>query len=528
MKRDQWLAFFDQQPGSVQAYLLSNEAGEREARAQQSLAYDNDAWDRVMDIVWDLLFLKTSRGEFTNRIRSMAGDRKAEDVERTVLQWVVLPLGDLVVWDIESRLTDLGVPQSEIQAVSRVSLRPVSYGSAVRRIASLAKISLLGEETVTRLRDVLISYIKGVRNEEQVMDILQRPQVEGGMGFAKQQAAAFVDQMKSFLTTTQVMSETAFADWLQNYQRESESEQALIASSVAKTGDKKTEGMIGEQRERKMDPVLEATVDECIKNINLQKPLEEFLMTRLRNLISSRLRDVRNREQILTMLQREEKVGGMGFDPAESERITLVIENTYKEKRAAVEQEAKGKIVQIQDEQKKKIEERKKRESEEHAAWYREKVLGAKGEQALRQIIVEGNKTPQASASIRSAQSAPVAQTMDGIRPSGMRLSSLADELRSMDIEAYRRLSRDPQQAAEKVFQKLETLKRESFERWTEGVEAWRSSALQQQYLKLVTESFASGRPVAELVEEKRKNDPRLPSAEELGSIIALNGRIQL
>jgi hypothetical protein len=29
------------------------------------------------------------------------------------------------------------------------------------------------------------------------------------------------------------------------------------------------------------------------------------------------------------------------------------------------------------------------------------------------------------------------------------------------------------------------------------------------------------------LVEEKRKTDPRLPTAEELGSIIALNGKIQ-
>ncbi len=524
MKRAQWLTFFDQQPGSVQGYLLSTEASESESRAQTTLAYDNDAWDRVMDVVWDLLFLKVSRPEFTNRIRALAGDRKADDVERAVLEWVVLPLADLVSWDVEARLTDLGAAQSEIQAVPRISLRPVAFGSAARRIASLAKISLLGEENVTRMRDVLISYIKGVRGEEQVMDILMRPQIEGGMGFAKQQAHGFVDKMKEFLLTTQVMSETDFATWLQNNQREEESQQALIASSAAQTGNVKTEGMIGAQRERQMDPVLEATIDECLKNINLQKPLETFLLTRLRNLVSSRLRDVRNREQILAMLQREEKVGGMGFDPGEAERITLVIENTYKDKREAVEQEAKSKISKVQDEQKKKIEERRSRESEEHAAWYREKVMGVRGDQALRQMIVEGNKEPQASASIRKPQVA----SMDGIQASGMKLSSLADELRNMDIESYRRQSRDPQQAAEKILQKLETLKRESYERWTEGVEAWRQSTLQQQYLRLVTESFASGRPVSELVEEKRKTDPRLPTAEELGSIIALNSKIQL
>ncbi len=523
MKRDQWLKFFDEQPGSVQAYLLSNEAGERESRAQTELAYENDAWDRVMDVVWDLLFLKTSRGEFVNRVRSMAGDRKSEDVERKILQLVVLPLADLVVWDVESRLADLGVPQSEIQSIERISLRPVSYGVAVRRIASAAKISLLGEEAVTRLRDVFVSYIKGVRTEEQVLDILQRKQVEGGLGFAKQQAEAFIEKMREFLGATEVMSETAFAQWLQDYERESEADQAVIASSAARTGDKKTEGMIGEKRERKFDPILESAVDQTLKNINLSIQLDEHLMTRLRNLVSSRLRDVRNREQIFTVLQREEKVGGMGFDAAEAERITLVIENAYNENRAAVEQEAHGKILKIQEEQKSKVEERKARESEEHAAWYRDKVRASKGEDALRGIITNTNqRAPVAGAPTLKAPSG-----VDGITGPGSRLTGLADELGGMDIEAYRRLSRDPQQAAEKVVEKLETLKRESFDRWTEGVEAWRKSPLQQQYLKLVTESFSSGKPVAQLVEEKRKTDPRLPSAEELGSIISLNGRIQ-
>lgn len=522
MKRDQWLKFFDEQPGSVQAYLLSNDAGDREARAQTTLAYDNDAWDRVMDVVWDLLFLKTSRGEFTNRIRKLAGDRKSDDVERTVLQWVVLPLADLVVWDVEARLMDLGVPASEIQAVHRISLRPVSYGVAVRRIASMAKISLLGEETVKRLRDVLISFLKGVRTQEQVLDILQRQQVEGGLGFAKQQAEAFVEKMNEFLSMTEVMSETSFAEWLQNFQNEAEQEQASIAAAAAKTGDRKTEGMIGETRSRKFDPVLEQTINECIQNINLKESLEEHLMTRLRNLISSRLRDVRNREQILSVLQREQKVGGMGFDPAEAERITQVIENTYKEKRAAVEEEAKSGILKIQEEQKQKMQERKKRESEEHAQWFREKVLASKGEDALRDIILRGQKDEP------GGTKPAMTPTLDGITGvGGMKLTGLADELRAMDIEAYRRLSRDPKQAADKVVEKLETLKRESFDRWTDGVEAWRQSPLQQQYLRLVAESFGSGKPVAQLVEEKRKNDPRLPSAEELGAIIELNGKIQ-
>jgi hypothetical protein len=325
--------------------------------------------------------------------------------------------------------------------------------------------------------------------------------------------------MNEFLARTRVMSETEFAEWLQNEQHDQEQAQASIAATAAKTGDKTTEGLIGEQKARTVDPVLEGTIDETMKNINLAKPLPEHLNTRLRNLISSRLRDVRNREQVLGMLQREEKVGGMGFDPAESERIETVIDGVYTNKRQSVEDEAKQKIIEVQEEQKKKMEERRERESAEHAEWYRQKVLSSKGDEALRQIIAEGAR--------KAPTDQPVTRpSVDGITGTN-KLTDLAEEMRQMDIEAYRRLSRDPHQAADRVVEKLETLKRESFDRWTEGVEAWRSSALQKQYLKLVTESFASGKPVAELIEEKRKEDPSLPTAEELASIIALNGRIQ-
>jgi hypothetical protein len=519
MKRDQWLAFFDAQPGAVQNYLLSQEATDRELQAQTALAYDNDAWDRVMDVVWDLVFLKTSRGEFTNRIRGLAGDRKPDMVEKTVLQWVILPLADLVIWDVETRLMELGVPQSEIQSAPRISLRPVSYGAAARRIAALAKISLLDEGITARLREIVISFIKGVRDAAQVTALIQRPQAEGGLGFAKPQAEAYVKQMQDFLVTTQVMSETDYAEWFQNEQHEAEQESAQLAATAAKTGDKATEGLIGEQKARVVDPVLEAGIDETVKNINLAQPLPEHLQTRLRNLISSRLRDVRNREQVLAVLQREEKVGGMGFEAAEAERIETVIDAVYKDKRMSVEEEAKQKIVAVQEEQKKKMEERRERESQEHAEWYRQKVLSSKGDEALRQIIAEGaRKAPAATNAPRPS--------VDGITGSN-KLTDLASELRQMDIEAYRRLSRDPKQAEQRVIEKLETLKRESFDRWTEGVEAWRSSALQKQYLKLVTESFASGKPVADLIEEKRKADPGLPTAEELASIIELNGKIQ-
>ena len=143
MDRETWLKYYESAPEAVQDYLLDRQAARHEEEAETKLAYDNDAWDRVMDVVWDAIFAQLSRQDFRERLRRLAGDRKPEDVERAVLFHVVLPLSDLVMWDVESRLQELGVALSEIQSAPKVTLRPVSYGAAVRQIASRAKLSLL-------------------------------------------------------------------------------------------------------------------------------------------------------------------------------------------------------------------------------------------------------------------------------------------------------------------------------------------------------------------------------------------------
>lgn len=522
MTHDEWLEGFNAAPDAVQEYLLGPASGTAEDAAQTRLAYDNDAWDRLMDSVWELIFKKSSRGEFEAKLKTVAGDRKPEEVEKVILRWVVLPLADLITWDVEARLLELGVPISEIQSAVRVSLRPVSYGAAVRRIASMAKISLLNEEIVRKLRDVMVSMIKGVRTKEQVLEILQRSQTEGGLGFAAQQSQSFLAEMEKFLATTQVLSEQDYAEWYRNFQQQANAEEAEAAS-------KKTTGSSDEVTAAGMprggsdnSPVLEAAIDAGMTQIGDLK-LDEYIAKRLRNVVSTRLRDVRNAIQTRSMLERETHVGGVGLAPDVAERVAGIIESTYQAQRAAIDEEQRKMIEATQEEQRKKIDERKVRESEEHAAWYKKKVAGAKGDTAVEQLraAMQGKPIP-----VEASPAAPARPSMIDIVPP-MRLTGLGEELKSMDIETFRRQAKTPDQAAEKIFQKLETLKRENFERWTDGVTAWRSSPLQQQYLRLVAESFSSAKPVAQLVEEKRKTDPSLPTAEELGAIIALNARIQ-
>lgn len=524
MTRDEWLKGFNASPEAVQDYLLDPVSGTQEDTAQTKLAYDNDAWDRVMDVVWELIFKKLPQVEFEAKVKAFAGDRKAQDVERALLRWLVLPLADMVSWDVEGKLQELGVPLAEIQSSVRVSLRPISYGAAVRRIASLAKISLLNEEVVRKLRDAMVSYMKGVRTSEQLLEILQRSQSDGGLGFPAQQSQAFLKEMEKFLATTQILSEQEYAEWYRDFQQNAQEEEteAIATAAKVKAASEELTGAGMPRAASSVDPVLETAVDSAMTQIGDLK-LDEYTTKRLRNVVSTRLRDVRNPTQTRSMLERDIHVGGVGLAPDVAERVAGLIESTYQAQHGAIGEEQRKMIESTQDEQRKKIDERKLRESEEHAAWYKQKVAGAKGDTAVEQLRAAMQGKPIAES--KEQRAVPTPSMVDIVPP--MRLSGLGEELKNMDIDTFRRQSKSPEQAAEKIYQKLETLKRENFERWTDGVTAWRSSPLQQQYLRLIAESFGAGKPVAQLVEEKRKIDPNLPTAEELGAIIALNARIQ-
>jgi len=538
MDRKTWLDHYHNLPEEAQSYLLDELSSNNETAAQTKLAYENDVWDRVMDAVWDLIFTGSSKFEFREQLKPLIGDRKLDDVERIVLFHVVLPLADLVLWDVDTRLKELGMSESEIQSVPRVSLRPVSYGAAVRRIATQAKVSLLTEETVRRIREAFVSYIKGVRTLEQFREILIRSQGEGGLGLTVGQADAYISAMREFTSTTQVLSEQEYANWLSNMENEMEEKKAQEVAAAKKAGEQTTvAGTARANAEHKT--ALEEAVDNALVPIN-HPEWDEYLEKRVRNLISTRLRDVRNELQVKEVLGRDPKVGGLGLEGEELVRVAEIIEAAYKDHRGPIAEEEKARIEKTIAEQQSLIEERKKRDSEERSQWYEDKVKSTKRVQdqqaqamaAFRQMSA-GTETEASGISVEKSMASTVLdeqtvprQTLDAVR-APVKLTGLTEELASMTIDEFRRLAKTPEQAAEKIRQKFETLKQESFERWTDGIQGWRNSPIQRQYLKLMTDSFAAGKPVAELVESMRGQDASLPTAEEIGAIISLNSQLQ-
>ena len=206
----EWNHGYQHCPKIVQDYFLQPQSGENEDKAQELLALDNDAWDRVSDPAWVLIFEGMNKQEFREEVKKVAGVQDPDEIERILLQYIVYPVADLVVWEVEPRLRQLVDSSAQLQLMLRKSLRAISYGVAARRVAANAKLSILTEDVARRLREIVMSYIKDVRTIDQVKDVLQQTQAEGGVEFSEEQAARYADELEKLQIAVQIMSEQEF------------------------------------------------------------------------------------------------------------------------------------------------------------------------------------------------------------------------------------------------------------------------------------------------------------------------------
>ncbi|MDD5726693.1 MAG: hypothetical protein PHC53_04830 [Patescibacteria group bacterium] len=461
----------------------------------------------------------------------------------------------------------------------RVLYKPISYAGAVSEVINRLNLHSSGQQARDRLRELLVSMIKGVRVPSQAKEVMLKPIDFGGLGFDEKMADQALMIIGDLIKSVQIMDENAYQDYIaaeiQNPKIEARSSKLEARSgrdskfSEAEIRDSSEEDEQIANIKAKMEPLPKA-VTELDKAIQAtweripNKPEDEYLKNRLNNVISSRLRDVRNSIELLGLLQRDSKVGGMGLDKAGAESLAKIIEDAYNEFRGKIGVEEHGKLEVQLTEQRKKIEEKRKKDAEEHAKWYEEKIKKRQSadveRQELAQAIKKGFESREQhpldlkSAAIEKKQygelvaaPASVAKpptvkvsavtaamvkemkpiTVDGVRPVSVpKLQGLVDELGGMTISSFRRLGKTPQDAVDKLLQRINTLGEEGFDQKASGIRAWQTSPVMKTYLDLVSQSFKAGKPIAQLAEDHRKAGEDTLTRDEIEVLINLNNSL--
>ncbi|MFA5185135.1 MAG: hypothetical protein WC551_01480 [Patescibacteria group bacterium] len=621
MMRQVFTSFADM-PDGLRTFLFSENFNGAENLLQQTYKFTDDQKIIIGDQMMDAVFGDKELGEAVVAIKQelvpkTLTEEKWKEFLADILKVEAWPLRDLFGSELtrvmeENGLSTAGWPPSKIY------LRPMTYSAAASDVAAMAGFTLMSPQARERLRDLIMTKAKGVRIDAQVKEVLVRPNDFGGLGLDSNTADKTVKTINELIAGVKVMSEEEYADWLSEEARKKTEEEARAkkAAEVAPTTEEEIEiAKIKASMPAKPATVLDEAVEKIYAGLTF-KPTDEYLVNRLRHIISSRLRDVRSSLEVVQLLQRDTKVGGVGLNADQARDIGGQIETAYQSTHDTILADEKKKIETQMQEQKVKIEERKRREAEEHAKWYQDKIQVRKQEDDQKKLMAEqmkqsfmaggmakpaaalpmdikeaqkekerfgemvpavaagaapiaGPKAPDAGQAAPTAQSASPAKPaaagaapgpftatqaptqaarpevkvsketiikqplapglkprMDDVKFASPRLMGLVDELKQVTLSEFRRLAKDPEGAAQKIMQKLDTLGGESFEKRVQGIQAWQESPMQKSYLDLVSESFRTGKSVQEVAETKRAAGQDAPSPAEVSAVITLNSKL--
>ncbi|MBI5230245.1 MAG: hypothetical protein HY981_03045 [Candidatus Magasanikbacteria bacterium] len=107
------------------------------------------------------------------------------------------------------------------------------------------------------------------------------------------------------------------------------------------------------------------------------------------------------------------------------------------------------------------------------------------------------------------------------------RLVGPLEEIRTLTLVDFRRLSRDPQVAVDKIHSKVELLGEESFEKKVKGVLAWRASEVNQLYNTLLNESLTNKKSIKEVLAARASRKEPTLTPEEFQAVMNLNRQLR-
>lgn len=285
--------------------------------------------------------------------------------------------------------------------------KPLTFRGAAHEVARMAGVELMGQAQ-ERLRDAIVSRMKGIRTDGQIQELFMRPPEQAGLGLTEEKARMAREALVELIGRARLLNEDEYAQWLNDQIHHKKAPDAALPQDTANAGTTlhaEEEKEIAEIAQRmpemraraEEETVLSRAVSMVVRGLSW-RPTDDYLLRRLENTISTRLRDVRSRNEVFIKLIRDDKVGGLGLDRKQAEKISEEIEKGYQSYRGAVAEEEKQKVKEQIVDQERKVGERKRREAEEHAKWFEEKVKGrqdsSKGGLELLKVIARGQTTP--------------------------------------------------------------------------------------------------------------------------------------
>jgi hypothetical protein len=287
-----------------------------------------------------------------------------------------------------------------------------------------------------------------------------------------------------------------------------------------------------DKAEIKKQKIKEEVIDFLTEKILDQSTMVNAdLHERLRWIAESRLREVRNLLETKEILMKPVANGGLALTKEQTQQILKIIE----EKRVALESKNSEQILAEAEKQKISVQ---PRPMEMKPIASRAPINLPKKEEAGRPSVENRFDLSQAMRghSTQEITNPYVRQTpwpnMPAPKPAPVNFEKIAERRRTMgpveelanfDLETFRMLAPNAQQVIDEIREKIMMLQEESFDKKAEGIKAWRSSPVYQDYLSIGQESLESNLSVEQTILNRQKNNRPTLSWEEFQAVADLN-----
>jgi len=300
------------------------------------------------------------------------------------------------------------------------------------------------------------------------------------------------------------------------------------------------------------------SIEEMIGHICKQEALkitDPMLLDRCKQIIDSRLRDVRSAQDTQKSLERAVADGGLGVQGRQLADIMQVIEEGYE----SFMQKAREKIVaeraQFVEKNQAKFTQKDSRAEQEEKLLTKKYIemtgkmpdahvspaesssarvsAGKSVQQSLEdrsknidtqkvRAVIEATKMGQSVAPKPVSTTRPV---MKDIVPQ-KRLMGPVDELRQLSLVDFRRMGKTVDQASDYILRTVQLLEDQGYDKRVEAIRAWQSSPFYRMYLSLVSLAMQEGTSLED-VRAKQEDSIETLSKEELAAVMQLNKQLR-
>jgi hypothetical protein len=388
----------------------------------------------------------------------------------------------------------------------------------IELIIKKAEIDFGSSELLNRFKDIIFTYLKGIRDEIDVKQSLMKPFGGGGLSFDLESAG------KIILIAKQV--------------KDDKDSNVIKNKDIKKPEEKINNKINKEEKEIKRD--VEYDLKKSIEEINRKKAKDAKETKNYEKDESESLRNTEENEDTppLSGTGQAPPYTGTGQAPpytgtrqAPPHIVKGQAEDTknmnnnkaYANKESVENKKDKDESLKTSDnvKEKKKTERlappppviRKNEElikvnkDDKRKAIKKAKIKSS--ERIFRQRINEGGKT-----------------RMDDVKYVPKVMSPI-DELKYMDLVSFRRIDSDPEKAISKILNRFSLLEEDSYAKRLEGIRAWRISPVNKLYLIIGNESITTGKRVDEIIENRKKDKKDYLTKEEFKAVLNLNKKIR-